>query len=90
MKIEIDEPEIKDAIIDYVCKKGFNINYAQAIVDIKNARGEFGVSAAISIDPQFADKPVKEEAAKIDIPPQTPKEAIVEPKDGKKLKFGNE
>ena len=49
MKIEIEENEIKEAILDYVAKQGFSVDPTVAEVDIKNSRGDFGVTATISV-----------------------------------------
>ena len=50
MKIEIEEIEIKEAILDFVVKKGFTIGDEVPNIDIKNARGNFGITATVDMD----------------------------------------
>jgi hypothetical protein len=49
MKIELEEHEIKEAVIDYISTPGFKFEGNIGEIDLKNARGEFGVTATISI-----------------------------------------
>jgi len=49
MRIELEENEIKSALVAYINSQGFNIDEATAEVDLKNARGDFGVTATISM-----------------------------------------
>ena len=49
MRIELEEDEIKRAIIEYVSSQGLPIDPESAEVDLKNARGEFGATATISV-----------------------------------------
>jgi len=49
MRIELEEDEIKRAIIEYVSSQGLPIDPESAEVDLKNARGDFGATATISV-----------------------------------------
>ena len=48
MQITISEPEIKEAILDFVSKQGLTI-HSDANVDLKAGRGEHGMTATIDI-----------------------------------------
>jgi len=89
MKIEIDEPEIITAILDYVGSQGFTIDNERAAVELKAGRGENGMTATVSMSQGKVEVSVDKKVAEIPIPPQELKETI-QPKDSKKLKFGNE
>jgi len=80
MKIEIEQAEIETAIIEYVASQGLPIKAEQAEVDLKAGRGENGMTATISINQGKATVKVNTER-KV--------EAVDEPADSKKLKFGS-
>ena len=81
MKIEIEQAEIETAIIEYVASQGLPIKAEQAEVDLKAGRGDHGMSATISINQGIATVKVEASDNKL--------EAVDEPADGKKLKFGS-
>ena len=49
MKIELEEHEIKEAILDYISTTGFALQGDVGEIEMKNSRGDFGVTATISI-----------------------------------------
>lgn len=73
MRVELEEDEIKRAIIEYVSSQGLPIDPDSTEVDLKNARGEFGATATISVTkPEVADmpEPKKLEAAPGKVDPE--------------------
>ena len=82
MKIELDEIEIKAAIINYVGSQGITIDPDKTKVDLKAGRGDNGMTAYVMIGLN-GDVEVKVEA-------KENVENLPEPKDTKKLKFGSD
>ena len=81
MRLELEEEEIKSAIIAYIAAQGLTVNTEKTQVDLKNARGDFGVTATISIKQGIASVKVQTADTKVTV--------ADEPADSKKLKFGS-
>ena len=92
MKIELTEEEIKVALVDYIASQGFTIDADNAEVDLKNVRGDFGVTATISMQKPVAEAvepkkvtPIKKEKAKVDVTEEAPEADKKEPAANKPL-----
>jgi len=88
MQIQINEPEIITAILDYISSQGFSFNAKQAAVELKAGRGEHGMTATIDMTKEGKVEVVMtSDKTKSSINPTAD---LPEPADSKKLKFGND
>lgn len=94
MRIEIEEVEIKAAIIAHYITLGWPITAAQTDVDLKAGRGEYGMTATLSITaldntaPVITDDTVVPKSAPVlslETEDVFPKEDSKEPSDTTKL-----
>ena len=88
MQIQINEPEIITAILDYIGSQGFTFDADKADEELKAGRGEHGMTATIDMT-----KEGKVEVSMASNDKESPDGNVTdmpEPADSKKLKFGND